>query len=65
MIKGTSAMLGALRLAECCAELEGLCRGGDLPDATTRVSAIEATYRTVEAALSTTVELPPCPPAGA
>ena len=51
MIKGTSAMLGARKLAEQCAEIERLGRTGRVPDATSRVLAIETSYRTVEAAL--------------
>jgi len=36
LIKGTSAMLGASVLAERCAELERLSRGGSVPDAASR-----------------------------
>jgi len=53
MIKGTSAMLGARTLAEQCAELEDLGRRGIVPDAVNRVIAIDASYRKVEAALTT------------
>jgi len=51
MIKGTSAMLGASVLAERCAELERLSRGGSVPDAASRVAAIEESYRLLEAEL--------------
>jgi signal transduction histidine kinase/CheY-like chemotaxis protein len=49
LIKGTSAMLGARTLARQCAELEGLCQPGIVPDAVDRVRAIEESYRRVEA----------------
>jgi HPt (histidine-containing phosphotransfer) domain-containing protein len=52
MIKGTSAILGARPLAEQCAELEHLSRSGVVQDVATRVAAIEASYRKVEAALA-------------
>ena len=58
MIKGSSAMLGARRLAEQCAELEQLGRSGHVPDAASRIAAIEASYRTVAAALRAGVEIP-------
>jgi signal transduction histidine kinase/CheY-like chemotaxis protein/HPt (histidine-containing phosphotransfer) domain-containing protein len=58
MLKGTSAMLGARPLAEQCAELEHLSRSGHVADAVSRVTAIEASYRKVEAALSAEVEIP-------
>jgi signal transduction histidine kinase/DNA-binding response OmpR family regulator len=58
MLKGTSAMLGARPLAEQCAELEHLGRSGHVADAVGRVTAIEASYRNVEAALSAEVEIP-------
>jgi signal transduction histidine kinase/DNA-binding response OmpR family regulator len=57
-VKGTSAMLGARPLADHCAELEHLGRSGNVTDATSRVAAIEASYRKVEAALTTKVEIP-------
>jgi signal transduction histidine kinase/CheY-like chemotaxis protein/HPt (histidine-containing phosphotransfer) domain-containing protein len=57
-LKGTSAMLGARPLAEQCAELEHLGRSGHVADAVSRVTAIEASYRKVEAALSAEVEIP-------
>ncbi|MGH7565762.1 MAG: response regulator [Gemmatimonadota bacterium] len=50
-IKGTSAMLGAQQLSEQCAELERLGRMGEVPGATSSVTAIEVSYRTVEAVL--------------
>jgi len=52
MIKGTSAMLGATDLAARCAELERLARSGIVPDAASRVAAIEESYRHVGAALT-------------
>jgi len=52
MIRGTSASLGARPLAERCAELERLSRTGVVLDAPSRVVAIEASYRQVEAALA-------------
>jgi HPt (histidine-containing phosphotransfer) domain-containing protein len=58
MIKGTSSMLGARRLAAQCAELELQCRAGVVPDAPGRVAAIEASYRAVEAALRATLDVP-------
>src|SRR5262249_55349594 len=51
-LKGTCAMLGARALAERCAELERLSVTGSVPDAADRVSAIEAAYHAVEAALA-------------
>jgi signal transduction histidine kinase/DNA-binding response OmpR family regulator len=50
-LKGTSATLGARNLSGRCAEVERLGRMGDVPNAEARVSAIEASYRRVEAAL--------------
>jgi signal transduction histidine kinase/CheY-like chemotaxis protein len=55
-IAGTSAMLGARTLARQCAELESLGRAGAVPDALARVTAVEASFRTVEAALAAAVE---------
>ena len=49
LIKGTSAVLGARTLAQRCADLEELCQARAVPDAASRVSAIEESYRTVEA----------------
>ena len=51
MIKGTSAMLGARELSEQAAEIERGGRAGSIQDAATRVAAVEASYRTVEAIL--------------
>jgi len=56
MIKGTSAMLGGRELSEQCAEIERLGRIGGVPDAATRVTAVEAAYRTIEAALKAEIE---------
>src|SRR5262249_9823116 len=64
MIKGTSAILGARPLAEQCAALEHLSRSGVVEDAVNRVATIEASYRKVEAAL-TSVRINPHPPGGA
>jgi HPt (histidine-containing phosphotransfer) domain-containing protein len=50
-VKGTSATLGAKRLADECAELERMARSGDVPDATARVAAVEASYHGAKAAL--------------
>jgi len=52
MIKGTSAILGARALAEQCAALEHLSRSGVVEDAVSRVAILEASYRKVEAALT-------------
>jgi signal transduction histidine kinase/CheY-like chemotaxis protein len=51
-LKGTSAMLGAREIATRCAELELCGRTGTVPDVASRVEAIEASYRKVEAALA-------------
>ena len=51
MIKGTSAMLGARELSERAAEIERVGRAGSVQDAATRVAAVEASYRTLEAIL--------------
>ena len=59
MLCGTSGMLGARRLARQCAELEHLGRSGPVPDATSRVTAIEASYRTVATALREGMEIGP------
>ena len=50
-LKGTSAMLGARELSEQAAEIERGGRAGSIQDAATRVAAVEASYRTVEAIL--------------
>ena len=51
MIKGTSAMLGARELSEQAAEIERVGRAESVQDAATRVAAVEASYRTIEAIL--------------
>jgi HPt (histidine-containing phosphotransfer) domain-containing protein len=56
MLKGTSAMLGGRALAEQCAELERLGRAGVVGDAVARATAVEASYRKLEAALTVAVE---------
>jgi signal transduction histidine kinase/DNA-binding response OmpR family regulator len=48
MLKGTSALLGARILSAQCLEIE---QAGDVADAAARVSAIEASYRSIEATL--------------
>ena len=50
-IKGTSATLGARKLAEASAEIESLGRTGSVPDAVNRVEALEASYRAVASLL--------------
>ncbi len=56
MIKGTSAILGASELAEQCAEIERAGRTGSVADAGSRVTAVEASYRTIAAALKAEIE---------
>jgi signal transduction histidine kinase/CheY-like chemotaxis protein/HPt (histidine-containing phosphotransfer) domain-containing protein len=56
MIKGTSSTLGARELSELCAEIERVGQTGCIADAGSRVIAVEASYRTVEAALKTEIE---------
>jgi CheY-like chemotaxis protein/HPt (histidine-containing phosphotransfer) domain-containing protein len=56
MIKGTSSILGARELAEQCAEIERIGRTGCIADAGSRVTAVAASYRTVEAALNAEIE---------
>jgi HPt (histidine-containing phosphotransfer) domain-containing protein len=51
MIKGTSSILGARELSEQCAEIERVGQTGCIADAGSRVIAVEASYRTIEAAL--------------
>jgi signal transduction histidine kinase/DNA-binding response OmpR family regulator len=51
MIKGTSSILGARELSEQCAEIERVGQTGCIADTRSRVIAIEASYRTIEAAL--------------
>src|SRR5262249_21918354 len=53
MIKGTSSIVGARELSEQCAEIE---RAGCIADAGSRVIAVEASYRTIEAALKAEIE---------
>jgi signal transduction histidine kinase/DNA-binding response OmpR family regulator len=52
-LKSTSAMLGATALSVQCAELERLGRAGTVPDALSRVAAIETLYGAVALALRT------------
>jgi signal transduction histidine kinase/CheY-like chemotaxis protein/HPt (histidine-containing phosphotransfer) domain-containing protein len=59
MLKGTSGILGARALAEQCADLERLGLGGLVVDAVSRVTAIETSYRDVEAELAAEVDTPP------
>ena len=60
MIKGTSSILGARELSEQCAEIERVGQTGCIADAGSRLIAVEASYRTIEAALKTEIErLPP------
>jgi signal transduction histidine kinase/DNA-binding response OmpR family regulator len=56
MIKGTSSILGARVLSEQCAEIERVSGTGCIADAGSRVIAIEASYRTIEAALKAEIE---------
>ena len=56
MIKGTSSILGARELSEQCAEIERVGQTGCIADAGPRVIAVEASYRTIEAALKAEVE---------
>src|SRR5262249_48007393 len=56
MIKGTSSILGARELSEQCAEIERVGQTGCIADAGSRVIAVEASYRTVEAALKAEIE---------
>ena len=56
MIKGTSSILGARELAEQCAEIERIGRTGCIADAGSRVIALDASYRTAEAALNAEIE---------
>jgi HPt (histidine-containing phosphotransfer) domain-containing protein len=51
MIKGTSSVLGAHELSNQCAEIERVGQTGCIADAALRVAAVEASYRTIEAAL--------------
>jgi HPt (histidine-containing phosphotransfer) domain-containing protein len=56
MIKGTSSILGARELSEQCAEIERVGQTGCIDDAGSRVIAVEASYRTIEAALKAEIE---------
>ena len=56
MIKGTSSILGARELSEQCAEIERVGQTGCIADARSRVIAVEASYRTIEAALKAEIE---------
>ncbi len=56
MIKGTSSILGARELSEQCAEIERVGQTGYIADAGSRVIAVEASYRTIEAALKAEIE---------
>jgi CheY-like chemotaxis protein/HPt (histidine-containing phosphotransfer) domain-containing protein len=56
MIKGTSSILGARELSEQCAEIERVGQTGCIADAASRVIAVEASYRTIEAALKAEIE---------
>jgi CheY-like chemotaxis protein len=56
MIKGTSSMLGARELSEQCAEIERVGQTGCITDADSRVISVEASYRTIEAALKVEIE---------
>ena len=56
MLKGTSSTLGGHELAERCAEIEGVGETGCIADARSRVIAVEASYRTIEAALKAEID---------
>src|SRR5262249_31937940 len=56
MIKGTSSILGARELSEQCAEIERVGQTGCIADAGSRVIAVEASYRTIEASLKAEIE---------
>jgi len=55
-IKGTSSLLGARELSEQCAEIERVGETGSIDDAGSRVTAVEASYRAIEAALKAEIE---------
>jgi HPt (histidine-containing phosphotransfer) domain-containing protein len=57
MLKGTSSTLGGHELAERCAEIEGVGETGCIADARSRVTAVEASYRTIEAALKAEIRM--------
>jgi len=50
-LKGSSAVLGASRMASLCAELQDLGRAGHMDGAAVRIAALEREYRRVEDAL--------------
>ena len=52
-LKGSSANLGASRLAEYCKQIEGLARGATLQFIDPRLAAVEGEFRLVCAALRT------------
>ena len=56
MLKGTSSTLGGHELAGRCAEIEGVGETGCIADARSRVTAVEASYRTIEAALKAEID---------
>jgi signal transduction histidine kinase/DNA-binding response OmpR family regulator len=56
MIKGTSSILGARELSQQCAEIERAGQTGCIVDAGSRVIAVEASYRTIEAVLKAEIE---------
>jgi CheY-like chemotaxis protein/HPt (histidine-containing phosphotransfer) domain-containing protein len=56
MIKGTSSILGACELSEQCAEIERVGQTDCVADAASRLIAVEASYRTIEAALKAEIE---------
>jgi hypothetical protein len=56
MLKGTSSILGARELSEQCEEIEHAGETGCIADAGSRVIAVEAWYRTIEAALKAEIE---------
>ena len=56
MLKGTSSILGAHELSEQCAEIERVGQTGCIADAGSRVIAVEASYRMIEAALKAEIE---------
>ena len=56
MIKGTSSTLGARELSEQCAEIERVGQTGCIADVGSHVIAVEASYRTIEAALKAEIE---------
>jgi HPt (histidine-containing phosphotransfer) domain-containing protein len=56
MMKGTSSIVGARELSEQFAEIDLLGQTGWIVDAGPRVIAVEASYRTIEAALKAEIE---------